>query len=200
MTDRRCGRPAGSAWRARSSPSSACRSPDSGLAGDLVAWATRRQADRIVTMASAESPGRWLRALTLAHVGVGIAVYRRELRGIAADGFFGAVPYRSERAAALWFIGSAFPGLARRPPRRHRRDGGRSALGPARRAARFERRPRRRDLDAEVAAVGVGDRLRAHRARLAPGRGAGHRAGSLSWGPTARSSSSTGNASWSRCE
>jgi hypothetical protein len=61
-------------------------------------------------MASAESPGRWLRALTLAHAGVGIAVYRRELRGIAADGFFGAVPYRSERAAALWFIGSAFPG------------------------------------------------------------------------------------------
>jgi hypothetical protein len=63
-----------------------------------------------VTLASAESPGRWLRALTLAHAGVGIAVYRRELRGIAADGFFGAVPYRSERAAALWFIGSAFPG------------------------------------------------------------------------------------------
>jgi len=61
-------------------------------------------------MASAESPGRWLRVLTLAHAGVGIAVYRRELRGIAADGFFGAVPYRSERAAALWFIGTAFPG------------------------------------------------------------------------------------------
>jgi hypothetical protein len=51
-----------------------------------------------------------LRALTLAHAGIGIAVYRRELRGIAADGFLGAVPYRSERAAALWFIGSAFPG------------------------------------------------------------------------------------------
>lgn len=63
-----------------------------------------------MTTASAESPGRWLRALTLAHAGVGIVVYRRELRGIAADGFFGAVPYRSERAAALWFIGSAFPG------------------------------------------------------------------------------------------
>lgn len=61
-------------------------------------------------MASAEPPGRWLRALTLAHAGVGIAVYRRELRGIAADGFIGAVPYRSERAAALWFIGSALPG------------------------------------------------------------------------------------------
>jgi hypothetical protein len=63
-----------------------------------------------VTLTSAESPGRWLRALTLAHAGIGIAVYRRELRGIAADGFFGAVPYRSGQAAALWFIGSAFPG------------------------------------------------------------------------------------------
>jgi hypothetical protein len=63
-----------------------------------------------VTLAPAEPPGRWLRSLALAHAGIGIAVYRRDLRGIAADGFFGAVPYRSERAAALWFIGSAFPG------------------------------------------------------------------------------------------
>jgi hypothetical protein len=60
--------------------------------------------------AAETSPGRWLRTLTLAHAGLGAVVYRRELRGIAADGFFGAVPYRSERAAALWFIGSAFPG------------------------------------------------------------------------------------------
>lgn len=56
------------------------------------------------------SPGRWLRMLTVAHAGLGIAVYRHELKGIASDRVFGAVPYRSERAAALWFIGSAFPG------------------------------------------------------------------------------------------
>ena len=55
-------------------------------------------------------PGRWLRGLSLAHAAVGIAVYRRELREIAADRMVGAVPYRSARAAALWFIGSAFPG------------------------------------------------------------------------------------------
>jgi uncharacterized protein DUF6463 len=61
-------------------------------------------------MTSTELPGRWLRRLTLAHAGIGVAVYRRELRGIAADGFLGTVPYRSERAAALWFIGTAFPG------------------------------------------------------------------------------------------
>lgn len=56
------------------------------------------------------SPGRWLRALTVAHAGLGLVVYRHELRGIASDRVIGAVPYRSERAAALWFIGSAFPG------------------------------------------------------------------------------------------
>lgn len=56
------------------------------------------------------SPGRWLRALTLAHAALGAAVYRHELRAIAAEGLFGTVPYRSDRAAALRFIGSAFPG------------------------------------------------------------------------------------------
>jgi hypothetical protein len=61
-------------------------------------------------MAAHRSPGRWLRLLTIAHAGIGAVVYRRELRAIAADGVVGAVPYRSERAAALWFIGSAFPG------------------------------------------------------------------------------------------
>lgn len=61
-------------------------------------------------MGRCDSPGKWLRVLTIVHAGLGVLVYRRELREIAADGFFGAVPYRSERAAALWFIGSAFPG------------------------------------------------------------------------------------------
>jgi hypothetical protein len=37
-------------------------------------------------------------------------VYRRELRDIASNGFVKTVPYRSERAAALWFIGAALPG------------------------------------------------------------------------------------------
>jgi hypothetical protein len=55
-------------------------------------------------------PGRPLQLLTIAHAVLGVVVYRRELREIAADGFLGAVPYRSSRAAALWFIGSAFPG------------------------------------------------------------------------------------------
>lgn len=56
------------------------------------------------------SPGRWLRMLTVAHAGLGIGIYRRELRDMAARGLFDSVPYRSEHAAALWFIGSAFPG------------------------------------------------------------------------------------------
>jgi Family of unknown function (DUF6463) len=56
------------------------------------------------------SPGRSLRALTIVHAALGAVIYRGELRDIAADGIVGAVPYRSERAAALWFIGSAFPG------------------------------------------------------------------------------------------
>jgi hypothetical protein len=57
-----------------------------------------------------QSLGRWLRWLAVAHAAFGVAVYRRELGEIAADGMIGAVPHHSDRAAALWFIGSAFPG------------------------------------------------------------------------------------------
>jgi hypothetical protein len=60
--------------------------------------------------AATPTPGRWLRALALAHAALGTVVYRRELRAIAAEGVFDTVPYRSDRAAALWFVGSAFPG------------------------------------------------------------------------------------------
>jgi hypothetical protein len=56
------------------------------------------------------SPGKWLRTLTICHAGLGVLVYRHELREIARGGLVGTVPYRSRRAAALWFIGSAFPG------------------------------------------------------------------------------------------
>jgi hypothetical protein len=56
------------------------------------------------------SPGRWLRLLNVSHAAIGVVVYRRELRAIAADGIAGSVPSRGERAAALWFIGSAVPG------------------------------------------------------------------------------------------
>ena len=56
------------------------------------------------------TPGGWLRALTIAHAGLGVVIYRRELREIASERVLDTVPYRSERAAALWFIGSAFPG------------------------------------------------------------------------------------------
>lgn len=58
----------------------------------------------------ASSPGRWLRILNLSHAAIGIVVYRREIREILADGILGSVPSRSERAAAVWFIGSAAPG------------------------------------------------------------------------------------------
>jgi hypothetical protein len=51
-----------------------------------------------------------LRVLSLTHGVVGVFVYRREVREIASRGFVGAVPYRSERAAALWFLGAALPG------------------------------------------------------------------------------------------
>ena len=80
------------------------------MGGHIAARPARRAADGIVSVDERASPGRWLRALTISHAGLGVLVYRRELREIAADGFFDAVPYRSERAAALWFIGSAFPG------------------------------------------------------------------------------------------
>ena len=56
------------------------------------------------------SPGRWLRLLNVGHAAIGVVVYRRELREIAADGIVGSIPSRGERAAALWFIGSAVPG------------------------------------------------------------------------------------------
>ncbi len=48
--------------------------------------------------------------LNVCHAAIGVVVYRRELRGIAADGIAGSVPSRGERAAAMWFIGSAAPG------------------------------------------------------------------------------------------
>jgi hypothetical protein len=57
----------------------------------------------------APRPGRWLQALCIAHGAIGAVVYRNEIREMATEGF-GSVPYRSERAAALWFVGSAFPG------------------------------------------------------------------------------------------
>jgi hypothetical protein len=56
------------------------------------------------------SPGRLLRMLNVCHAAIGIVVYRRELGAIAADGIVGSVPSRGERAAAMWFIGSALPG------------------------------------------------------------------------------------------
>jgi Family of unknown function (DUF6463) len=61
-------------------------------------------------MRASHSPGRWLRRFTVGHAALGILVYRRELREIGSRGVVGAVPYRSEHAAALWFIGSALPG------------------------------------------------------------------------------------------
>jgi len=63
-----------------------------------------------VSVIAASPRGRSLRLLSLAHGIVGAFVYRHELREIASRGFVGAAPYRSERAAALWFIGSALPG------------------------------------------------------------------------------------------
>jgi uncharacterized protein DUF6463 len=64
----------------------------------------------IKTSAPIPMPGRWLRLLSVSHATVGAVVYRKELRDIASRGFVGAAPYRSKRAAALWFIGSAMPG------------------------------------------------------------------------------------------
>jgi uncharacterized protein DUF6463 len=64
----------------------------------------------IKTSAPIPMPGRWLRLLSVSHATVGAVVYRRELWDIASRGFVGAAPYRSKRAAALWFIGSAMPG------------------------------------------------------------------------------------------
>jgi hypothetical protein len=61
-------------------------------------------------VSDAMSLGAALRRLTVAHAIVGLVVYRRELRGIVREGLVGTVPYRSERAAALWFIGSTLPG------------------------------------------------------------------------------------------
>jgi hypothetical protein len=55
-------------------------------------------------------PGRWLRLFSLGHAALGVVVYHRELLDIASRGFVGTVPYRSRRAAALWFIGAALPG------------------------------------------------------------------------------------------
>ncbi len=69
---------------------------------------TRRGAG--VSPTRAVSPGRPLRLLNVGHALIGVIVYRRELRSIAAEGIVGAVPSRGERAAALWFIGSAVPG------------------------------------------------------------------------------------------
>ena len=56
------------------------------------------------------SLGAPLRRLSIAHALLGCLIYRRELHDIASRGFVGAVPYRSRRAAALWFVGSALPG------------------------------------------------------------------------------------------
>jgi hypothetical protein len=61
-------------------------------------------------VSAAALPGRWLRRLSVAHAVLGVLIYRRELGDIGSRGFVGAVPYRSERAAALWFVGSALPG------------------------------------------------------------------------------------------
>jgi hypothetical protein len=55
-------------------------------------------------------PGRWLQLFSLGHAALGVVVYRRELLDIASGGFIDTVPYRSRRAAALWFIGAALPG------------------------------------------------------------------------------------------
>jgi uncharacterized protein DUF6463 len=55
-------------------------------------------------------PGRWLRRLTAVHAAIGLLMYRREVREIVRRRFVSSVPYRSEHAAALWFIGSAIPG------------------------------------------------------------------------------------------
>lgn len=48
--------------------------------------------------------------LNVCHAAIGVVVYRRELREIAADGIAGSVPSRGGRAGAMWFIGSALPG------------------------------------------------------------------------------------------
>jgi hypothetical protein len=56
------------------------------------------------------SPGRWLRLLCIGHAAFGAYVYRREAGSIASRGFVGAVRHRSPEAAAVWFVGAAFPG------------------------------------------------------------------------------------------
>jgi hypothetical protein len=48
--------------------------------------------------------GRLLQLIACGHVGVGSALYRRELREIGQEGILGAVPYRGPRATAFWFL------------------------------------------------------------------------------------------------
>jgi len=48
--------------------------------------------------------GTLLRLLGLAHAIVGIALYRREIRAIGAEGVLAGIPYRGPKATPFWFL------------------------------------------------------------------------------------------------
>ncbi|TCP53520.1 hypothetical protein EV191_10487 [Tamaricihabitans halophyticus] len=53
------------------------------------------------------TPGWWLQAVSAAHAGVGVALYRDAVAEIAARKYVNAVPERGDRATAFWFLTAA---------------------------------------------------------------------------------------------
>jgi hypothetical protein len=49
-------------------------------------------------------PSRALQALAVAHAGVGVGKYHRQLRGVVDDGVVGALGGDPERRTAFWFL------------------------------------------------------------------------------------------------